>query len=67
MNFKADIIKFKSAMLEKGWGYRELGESANIASVTITKALQGGKLNSKSCNKIATALDKPVTELFVVE
>lgn len=67
MQFRPNEIELKKAILEMGSGYTHLAKTANISSATVTKLINGKALNAKTCNKIAVALGKPVTELFIVE
>lgn len=56
---------FKKALLENGYTLTELCTRAGISFTTLNKIVskhQSVRVNT--CNKIADALSKPVTELF---
>lgn len=67
MVFKTNIISFKMAILENGYGYKELIKKSGLSSRTISKVYSGQSVHAKTAKRIADALGKPVTELFTVE
>lgn len=56
---------FKKALLENGYTLTELCTRAGVSFTTLNKILcKHQSVRVSTCNKIADALSKPVTELF---
>lgn len=56
---------FKKALLENGYTLTELCTRAGISFTTLNKIISKHQsVRVSTCNKIADALSKPVTELF---
>lgn len=56
---------FKKALLENGYTLTELCTRAGISFTTLNKIVSKHQsVRVSTCNKIADALSKPVTELF---
>lgn len=67
MKYKCNTLTIKKAILEMNINCKEMALKAQISRSTLFKALKGEPLTVGTCNKIADALGKPVTELFTVE
>ena len=67
MNFKPNEKLLKTIMLERGWGYAEFVGATKISSRTANKLFKGEYVGAKTCGKVARALDKEVTELFIID
>lgn len=64
MTYQLEIAVFKQVMLTKSLSVADLSERCGISTVSINAIIKGGACKAKTANKIATALDVPVTELF---
>ena len=64
MKYKANAEKLKFFMLSKNINITKLAKKANVSTVSINKALKGRELYGNTCNRIADALETPVTDLF---
>lgn len=66
MNYKVNKDKFRKAMLEKGYTLTKLQSISTVSTVTLNNLVnnEGYRLRAVTANKIAKALDVPVTELF---
>lgn len=64
MKYTAKQNALKSAFLENTVTYKEFCIKAQVSTSTIANILNGKSITAKTCNKIADALSKPVTELF---
>ena len=62
MRYTAKQDALKSAFLESAVTYKEF--CIKVSTSTIANILNGKSITAKTCNKIADALSKPVTELF---
>ena len=58
MKYKANAEKLRYINITK------LAKKANVSTISINKALKGSELYGNTCNKIADALELPVTDLF---
>lgn len=67
MKCKANMTVLKNTMLESGLSYKDLTNKAKCSSTTVAKVLNGGFIQSRTAKRLANALEKPVTELFIVE
>lgn len=67
MNYLADLIALKTIILSQNLTLTALSNKAGVSPVSLSKICNGGKCRTMTANKIATALGKPVTELFTVE
>lgn len=68
MTISANTKALKTALLEKGWSYTEFTEQADLSAVTVSKIVNGKSgVNPKTAKKMADALGRPVTELFIVK
>ena len=65
MRFKLNYNVFKLAILKNGLSFNELMSRSELSSSTITKVTAGKSCTAKTANKIAKALNVPVTDLFV--
>lgn len=64
MRYIAKQDALKNAFLENAMTYKEICTKAQVSTSTIANVLNGKSITAKTCNKIADALSKPVTELF---
>lgn len=64
MTYQLELAVFKQVMLTKSLSVADLSERCGISTVSINAIIKGGACKAKTANKIATALDVPVTELF---
>lgn len=64
MCYKLNKQEYKKALLSNGITITELAKSANVSHVSINKIYNGGVCRAKTANKIAKALNAPVTDLF---
>ena len=67
MGISSNCHELKRALLEKGWSYKDLCNQAPVSTTTVTKVMRGERVTAKVAKRIADALGKPVTELFIVE
>lgn len=56
--------EYKKAMLEIGLTVMELANKATVSTTSINKLVKGRPCRAKTANKIAKALNVPVTDLF---
>jgi hypothetical protein len=64
MKYKANAEKLRYFMLSKNINITKLAKKANVSTISINKALKGYELYGNTCNRIADALELPVTDLF---
>lgn len=64
MTYQLELEVFKQTMLTKSFSVADLSEHCGVSTVSINTIIKGGACKAKTANKIATALDVPVTDLF---
>jgi plasmid maintenance system antidote protein VapI len=57
-------LKLKGKIVEKGLSYNRIANLAKVSTVTIQKAVNGGKIRVKTALSIARILDCSVEYLF---
>lgn len=67
MKCKAQVLELKKAILTQNLTISEIVRNGGVSRESVLNAQKGKPLTVTTCNKIADALGKPVTELFTVE
>ena len=64
MGFKLKNDIFRQAILQNDMRLTDIAKTTELSSATISKIVSGKQCKAKTANKIAKALNVPVTDLF---
>ena len=56
MSIALDAVRLRQELARRGWGAADLAREAHLSQATVSAALSGKPIASKSLGRIATAL-----------